>query len=70
MMVGMMTPSAMPMILMYARVGRETEPQGAPLNGTVWFAAGYFLVWTAFALPAPSFMKCPSPELTSEWRAR
>src|SRR6516165_12740869 len=30
MMVGMMTPSAMPMILMYARVGRETEPQAAP----------------------------------------
>ena len=52
MMVGMMTPSAMPMILMYARVGRETEPQAAPLSATVWFAAGYFLVWTAFALLA------------------
>ena len=52
MMVGMMTPSAVPMILMYARVGRETEPQGAPLSATVWFAAGYFLVWTAFALLA------------------
>ena len=52
MMVGMMTPSAMPMILMYARVGRETEPQGAPLSATIWFAAGYFLVWTAFALLA------------------
>jgi len=52
MMVGMMTPSAVPMILMYARVGRETEPQAAPLSATVWFAAGYFLVWTAFALLA------------------
>ena len=52
MMVGMMTPSAMPMILMYARVGRETEPQASPLSATVWFAAGYFLVWTAFALLA------------------
>jgi predicted metal-binding membrane protein len=52
MMVGMMTPSAVPMVLMYARVGRETEPQGAPLSATVWFAAGYFLVWTAFALLA------------------
>src|SRR6516165_1035436 len=52
MMVAMMTPSAVPMILTYARVGRETEPQAAPLSATVWFAAGYFLVWTAFALLA------------------
>ena len=50
MMVGMMTPSAAPMILMYARVGRQAE--GAPLTATVWFAAGYFLVWIAFALLA------------------
>jgi predicted metal-binding membrane protein len=50
MMVGMMTPSAVPMILMYARVGRQAE--GAPLTATVWFAAGYFLVWSGFALLA------------------
>ena len=43
MMVAMMTPSAAPMFLMYARVGRQTE--AAPLTATVWFAAGYFLVW-------------------------
>ena len=52
MMVGMMTPSAMPMILMYARVGRHAEPQSTPLVATVWFAAGYFLVWIAFAVLA------------------
>jgi predicted metal-binding membrane protein len=52
MMVGMMTPSAMPMILMYARIGRSTEAQGAPFAATAWFAAGYFLVWVAFALLA------------------
>jgi predicted metal-binding membrane protein len=50
MMVGMMTPSAVPMILMYARVGRQTQAHGRPLAATVWFAAGYFLVWIAFAL--------------------
>jgi predicted metal-binding membrane protein len=50
MMVGMMTPSAAPMFLMYTRVGRQTEAQGRPLTATVWFAAGYFLVWVAFAL--------------------
>jgi predicted metal-binding membrane protein len=52
MMVGMMTPSAMPMILMYARVGRQTEAQGTPFAATVWFAAGYLFVWIAFALLA------------------
>ena len=52
MMVGMMTPSAMPMILMYARVGRHAEAQGTPLVATVWFVAGYLLVWVAFALLA------------------
>ena len=52
MMVGMMTSSAAPMILMYARVGRKTQAHGRPLAATVWFATGYFLVWTAFALLA------------------
>ena len=52
MMVGMMTSSAMPMILMYARVGRYAEPQSTPLAATVWFVAGYFLVWVAFAVLA------------------
>ena len=52
MMVGMMTPSAMPMIFMYTSVGRYAEPQSTPLAATVWFVAGYFLVWVAFAVLA------------------
>jgi len=52
MMVGMMTPSAVPMILMYARLGGQTEAPGRPLAATVWFAAGYFFVWIGFALLA------------------
>jgi len=52
MMIGMMTPSAVPMILMYARVGRQTQAHSRPLAATVWFATGYFLVWIAFALLA------------------
>jgi predicted metal-binding membrane protein len=52
MMVGMMTPSAAPMILMYARVGRHSAAQATPFLATVWFAAGYLLVWVAFALLA------------------
>lgn len=52
MMVGMMTPSAAPMFLMYARIGRLTEAQGRPLVATGWFAIGYFVVWIGFSLLA------------------
>ncbi|WP_423066040.1 DUF2182 domain-containing protein [Devosia sp. CN2-171] len=52
MMVGMMTPSAAPMILLYARVGRSAAAQGKPFASTAWFAAGYLLAWTGFALVA------------------
>src|SRR5436309_10783686 len=52
MMVGMMAPSAAPMILMYARVGRQGRIAGRPLAATGWFAAGYFLAWIAFSLAA------------------
>jgi predicted metal-binding membrane protein len=52
MMVGMMTPSAAPMMLMYARVGRQGQASGKVFAPTGWFAAGYFLVWIAFSLAA------------------
>src|ERR1700737_3429824 len=52
MMVGMMAPSAAPMILMYARVGRQAKAESKPLAATGWFATGYFLVWIGFSLAA------------------
>ena len=52
MMVGMMAPSAAPMILMYARVGRQGRAQGKPYAATSWFAAGYLVAWTGFLLAA------------------
>lgn len=52
MMVGMMTPSAAPMILLYARVGRQAAAQQAPLAATGFFAGGYLLAWTGFSLAA------------------
>ncbi len=52
MMVGMMAPSAAPMVLMYARVGRQAKADGKPLAATGWFAAGYFVAWTGFSLAA------------------
>jgi len=52
MMVGMMAPSVAPMILVYARVGRQGRAEGKPLAATGWFAAGYFLTWIGFSLAA------------------
>jgi len=52
MMVGMMMPSAAPMILMYARAGRHGKTVGKPLAATGWFAAGYVLAWIGFSLAA------------------
>jgi predicted metal-binding membrane protein len=52
MMVGMMAPSAAPMILLYARVGRQGRVAAKPLAATGWFAAGYFLAWIGFSLAA------------------
>src|SRR5262245_46952795 len=52
MMVGMMTPSATPMILIYARVGRQAAQEGKPFAASAWFASGYLLAWISFALIA------------------
>jgi predicted metal-binding membrane protein len=54
MMAGMMMPSAAPMILLYARVGRQAEAQQKPFAATGWFAGGYLLAWTGFSLLAAS----------------
>jgi len=52
MMVAMMLPSATPMILRYARIGRATAFDTNPIGPTGWFAAGYLLVWFGFAFAA------------------
>ncbi len=52
MMIGMMTPSAAPIILIYARVARQSAQAGKPLAATGWFAVGYLASWTAFSLLA------------------
>lgn len=52
MMIGMMTPSAAPMILLYARVARQAAAQGKPFAPTAWFGGGYLAMWTTFSLAA------------------
>lgn len=52
MMVGMMTPSVAPMVLLYATVGRNAASSGRPLAATGWFLAGYLSAWVGFSLAA------------------
>lgn len=52
MMFAMMTPSAAPMVLTYARISRQRQAELAPVAGTATFFLGYLLVWTAFSLVA------------------
>ncbi len=52
MMVGMMAPSAAPVILLYGRVARQAADRGQSFADTGWFAAGYFATWLGFALLA------------------
>jgi predicted metal-binding membrane protein len=52
MMIGMMTPSAAPLVLIYARVGRQVVSGEPPFVASAWFAGGYLLAWVAFSLIA------------------
>jgi predicted metal-binding membrane protein len=50
MMVGMMLPSATPMILLFTMVQRKQSKQ--PVVTTGAFAAGYLIIWGGFAVAA------------------
>ena len=52
MMIGMMTPSVAPMVLIYAGIARQAAARGTPFAAARWFASGYLLAWIAFALAA------------------
>jgi predicted metal-binding membrane protein len=51
-MVAMMTPSAAPMILMFAAVNRRRWKQQVSYVPTSVFLAGYLVVWAAFSVIA------------------
>jgi predicted metal-binding membrane protein len=52
MMVGMMLPSAAPMILLFAAIDRRKRLSRSPFLRTAVFTLGYLLTWTAFSLAA------------------
>lgn len=63
MMVGMMVPSASPMVLLYARVVRRSRNAWVGHIRTALFAGGYIVVWTAFSVLATA------TQLVLEWLA-
>jgi predicted metal-binding membrane protein len=52
MMVGMMLPSAAPMLLTFASVNQRRRARGQPFVPTALFAAGYLAAWGAYSLAA------------------
>lgn len=52
MMVGMMLPSAMPMLLLYGTMARRNAERGVMLTAVWVFAAAYLLVWVGFSVGA------------------
>lgn len=52
MMVAMMTPSAAPMLVMFAAVNRRRRERQAPYVPAGIFLAGYIIIWAAFSLAA------------------
>ncbi len=52
MMVGMMTPSAAPLVLLYLGVARHAASSGHRFASGSWLFAGYLLAWAAFSLLA------------------
>jgi predicted metal-binding membrane protein len=54
MMVGMMIPSAAPLILTFATINRRKFEQSGRMVSTFVFLSGYLLVWTTFSGVAAS----------------
>jgi predicted metal-binding membrane protein len=52
MMVGMMLPSAAPMILTFAAINRGRRARRQPYTPTVLFTAGYLVAWGGFSVAA------------------
>ena len=62
MMVGMMTPSAAPLVLLYSKVlERDTQPPAQRYACTVLLLAGYLAVWLAFSAVAATAQKMLEP---------
>jgi predicted metal-binding membrane protein len=52
MMVGMMTPSVAPMVLLYQRIAQQANSAGRSFASAGWFLGGYLAAWVLFAAAA------------------
>ena len=52
MMVGMMLPSAAPMMIMFATIERRRCAAGSPVARTALFLLGYVVIWSVFSVVA------------------
>jgi predicted metal-binding membrane protein len=52
MMIGMMLPSAAPMILTFAAINRNRRARSQPYTPTILFTSGYLLAWGGFSVAA------------------
>jgi predicted metal-binding membrane protein len=52
MMVGMMVPTAIPMTLIYAAIGRKAALDGTTIAPTTIFITGYLVIWSLFSIGA------------------
>ena len=52
MMIAMMTPTAVPMVMMFTVVNRQKKLKGQPYAPTFMFLAGYLTAWGLFSLLA------------------
>ncbi|MFT5133612.1 MAG: putative metal-binding membrane protein, partial [Gammaproteobacteria bacterium] len=50
MMIGMMLPSVVPTVLIYASIARKARKDGASIASTGFFVAGYLAMWIVFSL--------------------
>lgn len=52
MMIGMMVPTALRAVLIYAGIAQRASVNRTPVAATSWFVAGYVLSWAAFSAAA------------------
>ncbi|UCG25340.1 MAG: DUF2182 domain-containing protein [Chloroflexota bacterium] len=50
MQVAMMSPTAVPMMLMHGKIERHRQPHGFPFFRTALFFSGYLILWALFSL--------------------
>lgn len=70
MQVAMMSPTAVPMLLMFAKISRHRRPEASPYPDSAIFFAGYIVVWAVFsAIVALVQMRLQSADLLSPMMA-